>query len=88
MRSPHCVGRHVVFDPGIWYPAVPRTDRLRVRDHSCSCGVVIYELCEAGGLQFIRRIRPGNGQTVVEESGREIASKIGPLWARMLQGET
>lgn len=72
------------FEPGGWTLAVPRTDRVRVRSHSCSCGPVIYELCTAGGLRFIRRIRTVRGRRVIEESEWTNTRECDELWARML----
>ncbi len=70
-----------------WMPATPRTERTRVRDYTCDCGPVVYELCQAGGLRFIRRVSRLNGRLVVEESPRAMAAVVDTLWAELLRGE-
>ncbi|MFI7045699.1 hypothetical protein ACWDTT_32390 [Streptosporangium sandarakinum] len=69
-----------------WRPERPRTSRVRVKEHTCDCLATFYELCQAGGLMFVRRTERRNGVTVVHESPWEIASRTQELWRRLLAG--
>ncbi|TXK42791.1 hypothetical protein [Nonomuraea sp. C10] len=87
-----CVGKHVYQVVGgygsiDWLPAVPRTERVKVRDYTCDCRPIVYELCQAGGLRFIRRISRPNGRLVVEESRWSTSAVIDTLWGELLRGE-
>jgi len=64
-----------------------RTQRTRVRDHTCNCRSVFYELCQAGGQRYIRRTTRKGGRVVVEESVRMNASQMDALWSLLLQGD-
>jgi hypothetical protein len=72
-----------------WLPAIPRSDRIRVVQHTCDCREVVYELCSAGGLMFIRRLTYASGGAVKEviETDRLVAAKMARLWAGLLAGE-
>ncbi|MFG1943504.1 hypothetical protein [Nonomuraea sp. NPDC048826] len=70
-----------------WLPAVPRAERTHVRDYTCDCRPVVYELCQAGGLRFIRRTSRLNKRIVVEESPRDVTAVIDTLWGELLRGE-
>jgi hypothetical protein len=70
-----------------WLDPTPRSDRLRVRMHTCECHATIYELCSSGGLQFIRRSTRGPSSVTVHESERLIAARADDLWLRLLVGE-
>ncbi|GGO77134.1 hypothetical protein [Nonomuraea cavernae] len=60
---------------------------MRVRDHTCDCQAVFYELCQSGGLRFIRRTSRKDGRRmVVEESPWVIAAEADILWRRLLEG--
>ncbi|MEU8248601.1 hypothetical protein [Nonomuraea sp. NPDC048916] len=59
---------------------------MRVRDHTCDCQAVFYELCQAGGLRFIRRTSRKGGRMVVDESPWVIAAEAEALWRRLLEG--
>ncbi|MFF0306445.1 hypothetical protein ACFYSC_03400 [Streptosporangium sp. NPDC004379] len=69
-----------------WRPERPRTSRVRVKEHTCDCQATFYELCQAGGLMFVRRTERRNGVTIVHESPWEIASRTQELWRRLLTG--
>ncbi|MBO3746550.1 hypothetical protein J5X84_10780 [Streptosporangiaceae bacterium NEAU-GS5] len=86
-------GLHVAApQPGFrrirWLPAVPRSDRVRVVQHTCDCRDVVYELCAAGGLLFIRRMTYAADGTVREliETDRFVAARTTRLWAGLLAG--
>lgn len=49
---------------------VARSDRVRVREHTCMCQDRSYELCASSGLMFIRRITVRSGKAVVHETDR------------------
>ncbi|GAA3245569.1 hypothetical protein [Nonomuraea helvata] len=71
-----------------WSPCVPRTDRVRVRAHTCECLPTVYEMCAAGGLMFIRRIDRKHGQPEIHESTWTRARDVEELWRRLITGET
>jgi len=70
-----------------WYLVRPDVERMRVRDHTCDCQPVFYELCQAGGQRCIRRTTRMGGRVVVEESVRMAASKTDILWSLLLRGD-
>lgn len=70
-----------------WLLPTNRSDRVRVRRHTCECRPTVYELCQSGGLLFIRRTNREGGQVEVRETERLIAVRIEPLWTRLLRGE-
>ncbi|TDC83340.1 hypothetical protein E1292_49960 [Nonomuraea deserti] len=77
-------GRHV--RPGAdvrgaikWDPAVGRS-RVRVRDCTCECMPVVYELCMAGGLSFIRKTTRVGVNVKVEEFTTRPNSRVHDLW--------
>jgi hypothetical protein len=76
--------RHVLVE---WRPARPRCDRVRVRRHTCDCRATFYELCQAGGLYFVRRTHRQDGNVVVHESPWTTAMEGEELWQCLLLGE-
>ncbi|MFI7453858.1 hypothetical protein ACIBQX_40650 [Nonomuraea sp. NPDC049714] len=68
-----------------WEPSLPRTDRVRVRAHTCVCASPIYELCAAGGLGFVRR-STGESPTITDESTWLSVRAAEDLWWRILGG--
>jgi hypothetical protein len=84
-------GRHVRAPVGVltlidWLPEQPRMVRVRVRDYTCDCQPTFYELCQAGGVRFIRRTSKGRGGLLIVESPDAIAPAINELWAKLLKG--
>ncbi|GGP13006.1 hypothetical protein GCM10012278_63060 [Nonomuraea glycinis] len=69
-----------------WEPSLPRTDRVRVRAHTCVCQSPIYELCAAGGLGFVRRSTSGS-LTGSDESAWLSVAAAEDLWWRILSGQ-
>ena len=69
-----------------WEPSLPRTDRVRVRAHTCVCDSPIYELCAAGGLGFVRR-STGETVTSTDESAWLPVRAAEDLWWRILSGQ-
>ncbi|GIH24262.1 hypothetical protein Aph01nite_25720 [Acrocarpospora phusangensis] len=85
-------GLHVApAQPGcealLWLPPVPRTDRTRVRQHTCECRATIYELCQAGGLRFIRRTVRGPDGSRIHETERVVTARAEQVWLRLLLGQ-
>lgn len=69
-----------------WSPILPRADRLRIRDHSCSCRYPMFELCTAGGLWFVR-CHPAKDPAGILESAWMSARAAQKLWEQILSGE-
>lgn len=85
-------GRHVVparegAEVIEWIPQPPRVEGVRVRDYTCDCQPISYELCQAGGVRFVRRIRRVEGKVLVDECPGGVASPIDALWERLLRGQ-
>lgn len=70
-----------------WCVPVRRSDRIRVRKHTCDCKATIYELCQSGGLLFVRRTVRGPEGPVVHESERLITARVETLWLKILMGQ-
>jgi hypothetical protein len=69
-----------------WREPPPRCTRIRVKEHTCECQGTIYELCQEGGLRFIRRtIREADDVTVSETIWMS-PTEAGCLWASLLTG--
>ncbi|MEU0564758.1 hypothetical protein ABZ297_05060 [Nonomuraea sp. NPDC005983] len=75
---------HVEVD---WGVPVSRCNRVRVREHTCECDSVLFELCQAGGQLFIRRTLRDSGGVTVHESGWLVSAAAMELWRRLLRGE-
>lgn len=84
-HGPHATAAQDHADPVDWEPSVKRTDRIRVREHTCTCRSPIFELCTAGGLSFVRRLTDDDTATV--ESSRVSARVARDLWERILNGQ-
>ncbi|MBB2912255.1 hypothetical protein FHS43_003535 [Streptosporangium becharense] len=86
-HSRHVAPPQIRYERVDWRPQRPRSDRVRVQEYTCDCGSVFYELCQSGGLLFVRRTETrANGATVVHESPWEIAKQARELWFRLLMG--
>ncbi|GII52827.1 hypothetical protein Pth03_12160 [Planotetraspora thailandica] len=69
-----------------WMAPTPRCARIMVIRHTCECRMTIYELCQAGGLRFIRRTaRKASGMAVHETTWMQTA-KAARLWTLLLEG--
>jgi hypothetical protein len=69
-----------------WSPPSARTPCVRVRSHTCECEPVIYELCQAAGLMFVRRtVRAEHGDETRETEWRPAAYTL-RVWGLILQG--
>ncbi|MGV9772926.1 hypothetical protein [Streptosporangium sp. NPDC003464] len=69
-----------------WRPERPRADRVRVKEHTCDCRATFYELCQAGGLMFVRRTHRLRGAVTVHESPWALSRQVEELWLRLLMG--
>lgn len=81
----HAITTQDHAEPVDWAPSVKRTDRIRVREHTCICRSPIFELCTAGGLWFVRRLTDEDEAAV--ESARVSARVARDLWDRILSGQ-
>lgn len=70
----------------IWRPLY-RFERARVRAWTCyEHRLTSYELCEVGGLAFIRRTVVSRGRRVVSESDAWPHGEAQVVWAALLAG--
>jgi hypothetical protein len=69
-----------------WREPLPRATRVRVRQHTCDCRPLAYELCQAGGLSFVRRIYQTDGIVTVESEWLR-AALAEQLWSKILLGQ-
>ncbi len=69
-----------------WLKPHSRCARIRVKEHTCECRARIYELCQAGGLFFVRRTdRSRSGQQMMETEWLPSA-RTRELWHKILTG--
>jgi hypothetical protein len=69
-----------------WDPVHPPVERVKVRAYTCSCRPTFYELCQAGGVLFIRRTRRDGEAIAVEEGGRAVRARAMIVWNQVLEG--
>ncbi|WP_406311889.1 hypothetical protein OHA77_24740 [Streptosporangium sp. NBC_01639] len=69
-----------------WQAPLPRVDRVRVREHTCECRTVVYELCATSGLVFVRRHYRKSGTITVWESPWLRTAEGMSLWDAILRG--
>lgn len=86
-----CQGLHAAapqagYERVNWRESLPRANRIRVRHHTCDCKPVVYELCQAGGLSFVRRLYRSDA-VLVQESAWVRPSEAERLWLRILMGQ-
>lgn len=70
-----------------WTEPGRRTQRIRVKLHTCDCKATIYEFCQAGGLLFIRRTVRGPDGPVIHESDRWISARAEQIWLLLVTGQ-
>ncbi|MBG0819597.1 hypothetical protein HS048_02335 [Planomonospora sp. ID91781] len=85
-HSLHVAPPQAGYESVAWWPAAPRADRIRIREHTCDCRTLSYELCQGGGLMFIRRTYRSGG-VLIEESDWMPTAQAEQLWKRLLLGE-
>ncbi len=70
----------------IWRPLY-RFERARVMAWTCSeHRITSYELCEAGGVSFIRRTVVNKGRRIVSETEAWSCEEARVVWAALLAG--
>ncbi|MEU3169068.1 hypothetical protein [Streptosporangium sp. NPDC006930] len=70
----------------MWRDCAPRADKIRIREHTCTCQRIVYELCQAGGLLFVRRMYRTDA-VLMHESEWLRAVDGERLWLRILLGQ-
>ncbi|MBT2232294.1 hypothetical protein [Nonomuraea sp. NEAU-A123] len=70
-----------------WSPVQQRTDRVRVRAHTCECLPLVFEQCRAGGLGFVRRHDRSVSPWIVVDSPWMKVGDAEVLWQRIMRGE-
>ncbi|TMR89360.1 hypothetical protein EJK15_61240 [Nonomuraea basaltis] len=86
-----CIGVHVPelragYTLLKWESTRPPAERVRVREYTCDCQPTFYELCQAGGLLFIRRTRRRGREILIDESAPTRYAKAMIVWGRLLSG--
>ncbi|GAA3169216.1 hypothetical protein GCM10010486_40250 [Nonomuraea roseoviolacea subsp. carminata] len=69
-----------------WELEAPWGKRARVRAHTCSCEPVVYELCQVGGVRFIRRTSTHGRRRIMQVSPRMSADDADRMWQLVLAG--
>ncbi|MEV8635243.1 hypothetical protein AB0395_26655 [Streptosporangium sp. NPDC051023] len=70
----------------IWRPLY-RFERARVTAWTCyEHRITSYELCEAGGVSFIRRTVVSKGRRIVSETDAWSCGEARVIWAALLAG--
>jgi hypothetical protein len=82
----HSAAPQADYERLVWRDYMPRADRIRVREHTCACQRITYELCQAGGLLFIRRTYRSDA-VLMHESECLRAADGERLWLRILLGQ-
>ncbi|MFC0861862.1 hypothetical protein ACFHYQ_06095 [Sphaerimonospora cavernae] len=86
-----CPGLHAAapqegYERVNWRESLPRADRVRVRRHTCDCKPIVYELCQGGGLYFVRRLYRSD-EVLVHESEWLRSPEAERLWLQVLMGQ-
>ena len=68
-----------------WRPA-RQNEQAKVLSETCGCDPIVFELCQADGLGFIRRTRRTRGDRLIEETDRWQARETEALWIALLYG--
>jgi hypothetical protein len=92
-RDDWCIGTHlptpqedcIAID---WSPVRSPFEHVRIHKYTCACQAVFYELCQSGGLFFIRRSRRVGDEIRMEESPRLIGARSHDEWDALLAGES
>jgi hypothetical protein len=85
-----CVSPHVPLPQSgfqrLTWLASGDVKRVRVVAWTCDCRAVFYELCQAGGMAFIRRTLQRDQCPEVGETHRMRVAQARELWALILSG--
>ncbi|MEU8279669.1 hypothetical protein ACFYOK_35685 [Microbispora bryophytorum] len=71
-----------------WLKPQRRCTHIRVRRHTCECRPRIYELCQAGGLVFVRRTDRKKVGLEVAETEWLLTARAQELWQKILTGRS
>jgi hypothetical protein len=66
-----------------WTPERPH-GQVRVRDYTCECKPVVYELCQSGGVTFIRKMTRKGEEATIEEYIARSGVEVHAVWRRLL----
>ncbi|MBB2914815.1 hypothetical protein FHS43_006127 [Streptosporangium becharense] len=84
--APHLAPPQPAHVPLTW-SALRRFERVRVVAWTChEHRVTFYELCQAGGLAFIRRTSTGKGKALVAQSEAWRCREAEAVWGALLSG--
>ncbi|GLW08491.1 hypothetical protein Misp01_36210 [Microtetraspora sp. NBRC 13810] len=70
-----------------WQESRPRADRVRIKAYTCDCQPTFYELCQAGGLLYIRRTSRERRRVTVHETVWMVARDGEQLWTQLITGQ-
>lgn len=70
-----------------WSPCTSRTARVRVRDYTCECLPLVFELCVSAGLAFVRRRQLSPARLLITESEWTTRRQAEALWTDLMNGQ-
>lgn len=87
-RDPHVLSARSHCEALLWNaPKDPRgKERVRLVTWTCDCGPAFFELCEAGGMRFIRRTQRVRGTLSIKETDRWPPGEADAMWTALLHG--
>ncbi|MEN3541069.1 hypothetical protein AAH991_38560 [Microbispora sp. ZYX-F-249] len=71
-----------------WLAPQRRCTQVRVQRHTCECQPRIYELCQAGGLVFVRRTDRNQAGVEVAETEWLVTARAQELWQKIITGRS
>ncbi|GII92298.1 hypothetical protein [Sinosporangium siamense] len=69
-----------------WHIPTRAGERVRVREWTCECRAIVYELCFSGGVGFVRRTKRRGRQVAVAETDRWGSRRVREVWSALLAG--
>jgi hypothetical protein len=85
-HSPH-VARAQSDHEAIEWHAPQGGGRVRVTEWTCDCLATFYELCQSGGVAFIRKTIQRDGSPETYETFRGPVRRVRKLWDELLTGQ-
>ncbi|GAA3472070.1 hypothetical protein [Nonomuraea roseola] len=87
-----CLSPHVAMAKAdhmrlAWQQPYPGEGRVRVLSWTCTCRATVYELCQSGGVAYIRRMLQLDGAPEIHETFRWSLSEARTVWAALLSGQ-
>jgi hypothetical protein len=70
-----------------WYVPTRRGGRIKIRERTCECKATVYELCQVGGLAFVRRMIRDQENPLSHESGWLAYARVEKIWYQILTGQ-